>query len=104
MPNLQASISEESNRMLVSFKKVVDAVLEEETDFGGYMDIVISQGVKKILNDVIAPKEIGLLWQTIELISKANPEFMSQFIVDMLKRGEEINRQGAKQRLGFIKS
>jgi len=41
----------------------------------------------------IIPKEPQVLWDTIERISEANPEFFCEFVVEVLKRGEESNRK-----------
>ena len=95
-------ISEQSKKMLESFKKVVDTIIEEEMPFPNYVEIVIDKGIKSLLSDII-PKEPEVLWNTIERISEANPEFFSEFVVEVLKRGEESNRKAAKQKLGFVK-
>jgi hypothetical protein len=102
MPKLESSISDKSKKMLVSFKKVVDTVIGEEMHITNYLDLVIDKGIKAILSDII-PKETDVLWNTIERISEANPEFMSEFVVEALKRGEELNKQAAKQKLGYVK-
>lgn len=95
-------ISEQSKRMLESFKKVVDTIIEEEIPFPNYVEIVIDKGIKGLLSDII-PKEPEVLWNTIERISESNPEFFAEFMVEVLKKGEESNRKAAKQKLGFVK-
>ena len=55
-----------------------------------------------MISDII-PKEMDVLWNTIERISEANPEFFSEFMVEVLKRGEESNKKAARQKLGFVK-
>jgi hypothetical protein len=102
MTELKIAISAQSKKMLESFKKVVEAVIEEEMCFPDYVDIVVDKGIKGIISDII-PKEPGVLWNTIERISETNPEFFCEFMVEALKRGEESNRKAAKQKLGFIK-
>lgn len=95
-------ISEQSKKMLESFKKVVDTIIEEEMPFPDYVEIVIDKGIKSLLSDII-PKEPEVLWNTIERISESNPEFFAEFVVEVLKKGEESNRKAAKQKLGFVK-
>jgi len=95
-------ISEQSKKMLESFKKVVDTIIEEEMPFPNYVEIVIDKGIKSLLSDII-PKEPEVLWNTIERISESNPEFFAEFVVEVLKKGEESNRKAAKQKLGFVK-
>lgn len=102
MAELKITISDQSKKMLESFKKVVDTIIEEETPFSDYVELVIDKGIKGMMSDVL-PKEPDVLWNTIERISEANPEFFCEFVVEALKRGEEINRGAAKQRLGYIK-
>lgn len=103
MSKLRYKISDESQRTLVSFKKVVDTILEEETDNMVYLDLVIDKGIKAMLSDIV-PKEPNVLWGTIQRISEVNPEFFFEFVVDALEKGEQINKASAKQRLGFIKN
>jgi len=103
MSELESFVSAESGKMLMSFKKVVDTVIGEELHITIYLDLVVDKGIKAILSDII-PKETDALWNTIERICEANPEFMSEFVVEALERGEELNRQAAKQNLGFVKS
>ena len=96
------TISDQSKKMLESFKKVVDTIMEEEMSLSDYVEIVVDKGIKSILSDII-PKEPDVLWKTIERISESNPEFFAEFVVEVLEKGEESNRKAAKQKLGFIK-
>ncbi|TES87052.1 hypothetical protein E3J95_00425 [Candidatus Aerophobetes bacterium] len=102
MAELKITMSDQSKKMLKSFKKVVDTIIEEEMPFSDYVEIVIDKGIKGIMSDII-PKEPQVLWDTIERISEANPEFFCEFVIEVLKRGEESNRKAAKEKLGFIK-
>jgi len=103
MDELKITMSDQSKKMLESFKKVVDTIIEEEMPFSDYVEIVIDKGIKAMMSDII-PKEPQVLWNTIEQISEANPAFFCEFVVEALKRGEELNRKTAKEKLGFIKS
>lgn len=102
MSDFDIPFSEESKKMLMNFKKVVDTIIEEEMPLSDYVEIVVDRGIKGILSDII-PKEPDALWNTIERISEANPEFFCDFVVEVLKRGEESNRKAARQKLGFVK-
>ena len=102
MAELKIIISDQSKKMLESFKKVVDTIIEEEMPFSDYVEIVIDKGIKGMISDII-PKEPDVLWNTIERISEANPGFFCEFVVEVLERGEESNREVAKQKLGFVK-
>lgn len=103
MPKLRYEISDELQRKLASFKKVVNSVLEEEIPDDAYVDLVIDQGIKSMLGDIM-PKDVDVLRTTIERISEANPEFLFDFVAEILKRGESINKASIKQKLGFIKN
>lgn len=102
MTDLESSFSEQTKKMLTSFKKVVDTIIEGEMPLSDYVEIIVDKGIKSILSDII-PKEPEVLWNTIERISESNPEFFAEFVVEVLKKGEESNRKAAKQKLGFIK-
>ncbi len=102
MAELKITMSDQSKKMLESFKKIVDTIMEEEMPFSDYVEIVIDKGIKAMVGDII-PKEPQVLWDTIERISEANPEFFCEFVIEVLKRGEESNRKAAKQKLGYIK-
>ena len=102
MAELKITMSDQSRNVLDSFKKVVDAVIEEEMPFSDYVELVIDKGIKGMMGDII-PREPQALWDTIERMSEANPEFFCEFVVEMLRRGEESNRKAAKEKLGFIK-
>ena len=102
MSEHKITISDQSKKMLNSFKKVVDTIIEEEMPLSDYVEIVVDKGIKSILSDII-PKEPEVLWNTIERISASNPEFFAEFVVEVLKKGEETNRKAAKEKLGFIK-
>ena len=44
MSNLELTLSEQTRKMLESFKKVVDTVIEEEMPFTDYLEISYRQG------------------------------------------------------------
>lgn len=50
MADTKIAISGQSKKMLESFKKVVDAVIEEEMPFPDYVAIVIDKGIKGIIS------------------------------------------------------
>ena len=85
MTDLESSFSEQTKKMLTSFKKVVDTIIEEEMPLSNYVEIIVDKGIKSILSDII-PKEPEVLWNTIERISESNPEFFAEFVVEVLKK------------------
>jgi len=46
MAELKITMSDQSKKMLESFKKVVDTIIEEEMPFSDYVEIVIDKGIK----------------------------------------------------------
>ena len=100
MPEVKIELQEPYYSMLVSFKPVVETVIEGELDFDSYVVTVIWRGVQAILEDIV-PKDPETLMKSIVLMHESNPEFVASFINRMLLEGTE--RESAKQRLGFIK-
>jgi len=82
-------ISHETYEKLEFFKRIVDAIVEEKLSFKDYVELVLSRGIASMLRDVI-PKDVDILLNSIEQIFEAYPDSTSKFIVDTLKKGEEI--------------
>jgi hypothetical protein len=78
----------------------VHGIIDEELSFDVYVQIVIIQGLEKMLGDVI-PGDAKVLWDTIKTMAEENPDFVSEFIADALRRGAEITqKEEAKRKLG----
>ena len=92
MPRI--TFSKESLRRLRAFEKIIEYViegkLEKESD---YVELVLSVGMDKMFEDVIPKDEQGLLPKTIVAMFKENPEFVANFVVSTLKRGEQIQKE-----------
>lgn len=73
---------------LKCFKKVVDAILVQESTFEEYVELVLSRGIASMLRDVI-PRDVDVLLKSMEQIFDEYPDSTSNFIVDTLKKGEE---------------
>ena len=100
MPELNIRLDEPYYLMLQSFKPVVENVIEEVLDFDTYVNVVISRGIKAMIEDIV-PKDPQTLFQSVLLMHEANPEFVSSFINNMLTAGRA--REEARERLGFIR-
>ena len=75
----------------------------EYTDWDVYVGVVLSLGIETMIKDV-TPRDNSLLQQTLLKMHEKNPEFVSNFIVDTLKVGGEVQQQEARRKiLGFIK-
>jgi len=92
MPRI--TVSKESLRRLRAFEKIIEYIiegkLEKESD---YVELVLSVGMDKMFEDVIPKDEQGLLPKTIVAMFKENPEFVANFVVSTLKRGEQIQKE-----------
>ncbi|RLF05385.1 MAG: hypothetical protein DRJ60_05665 [Thermoprotei archaeon] len=92
MKEIVIKIDEEEYRMIINFKKVYDAVIEAESDFNDYMRDVIREGLDKMLTD-LPPKNVNVLLRTLQAMFRENPEFVCNFIVQVLKKGSNISQE-----------
>lgn len=87
-------ISKEILGRLRAFKKIIDHILDEKLEKeSDYVELVLSLGMDKMFEDVLPKDEQGLLPKTIIAMFKENPEFVVNFVVDTLKRGEQIRKE-----------
>ena len=94
MPKIQ--ISKETIRKIRAFKNVIDHLLGEEfQNESAYVELILYIGLEKMLQDPL-PKEEMLL-KTMVAMFQENPEFVSEFIVDTLKRGELIQKEKGEE-------
>lgn len=82
-------ISDKACQKLECFKRVIDVVLEKKLTFEEYVEPVLLRGIAYMLRDVI-PQDVEVLLKSMEQIFDAYPDSTSKFIVDTLKKGEEI--------------
>lgn len=92
MKEIVVKVDEDEYRMLINFKKVYDAVIETESDFNDYIRDVIREGLDKMLTD-LPPKNVNILLRTIQAMFRENPEFVCNFIVQILKKGSNISKE-----------
>ncbi len=90
---MEISIDEEIIEKLHNFKKIFDDIMEEDTDFNKYIEIVISEGLEKMLRDIIPPEHE---WDTIRAAFEEDNEFMSTLIRNILIRGAQIDDEEKK--------
>lgn len=92
MPKI--TVSKENLRRLRAFEKIIDYVIEEKLQKeSDYIDLVLSVGMDKMFEDIIPKDEQGLLQKTIVAMFNENPEFVADFVVNTLKRGEQIQKE-----------
>lgn len=87
-------ISKETLERLRAFKRIVDYILEENLEKeSDYVELVLSLGMDKMFEDIIPKDEKGLLVKTMVAMFKENPEFVADFVVNTLERGEQIQKE-----------
>jgi Na+/phosphate symporter len=87
-------ISKEVLQKLRAFEKIIDYVIEEKLEKeSDYVELVLSVGMDKMLEDLIPKDEQGLLQKTMVAMFNENAEFVVNFVVNTLKRGEQIQKE-----------
>ena len=90
MPKVE--ISDETLKKIRAFKKVIDVLLEQTLPNESiYVELVLSIGLDKMLQDPL-PKEEMLL-KTMVAMFEENPEFVSEFMANTLKKGALIEKE-----------
>jgi len=94
MPKVE--LSEETARKLKAFSKIMGAILAPEDvpeTEAQSAELVISIGLERMLLDVLPKGENGALkaeifHNTMTQMFDRNPEFVCEFVSDMVRRGE----------------
>ena len=90
----QVKMSKETLDKLRAFEKIIDYVLEEKLEKeSDYVELVLSLGMDKMFEDLIPKDEQDLLRKTIVAMFNENPEFVANFVIKTLKRGEQIQKE-----------
>ena len=95
MPMIE--ISDELYRRLKAFVKVIDAVLGEKISdrIDDYAAFVLSVGLERMLLDPL-PKEEALQRTMVEMFRR-NPEFVCDFVAEMIERGRRIREEEVRR-------
>lgn len=92
MPRIM--ISKEVLQKLRAFEKIIIYVIEEKLEKeSDYVELVLSVGVDKMLEDLVPKDEQGLLQKTMVAMFNENAEFVVNFVVNTLKKGEQIRKR-----------
>jgi len=71
-------------------------------DWNIYVSLLLWRGIRSVIED-LTPANEEILRKTLIQMHQQNPKFVSRFIVETLKKGEEIERrEETKRKLGFI--
>ncbi len=100
----EVTISDELYARLVAFKPMVEAVLETNLDFDGYVGLLLRTAPDYILAEIFAGADAGALFQLLQRVGQEHPEVYGA-IADTLMRDEltiEARRRAVvKRRMGF---
>ena len=106
MRKITARLEDKEYKRLKSSKVLYGYIMDEDpefTDWNIYIGLLLWRGIKAMINDV-TPSENPLLQQTLLKMHEENPEFVSNFLVNTIKAGGEVQRkEEARQKLGYIK-
>ena len=97
MGKINVEVSEKIYKRLKAFKKVAEEVLREPLTFDDYSDLVISIGLENMVKDILMPLDVETLLVTLEQMFKDNPEFISDFMANTMKRGKEVKEEEVKK-------
>lgn len=96
------TISTQLDRRLRAFKRVVEAVLEEELSLRTHIEIVLDRGMKLMLAELL-PRDAEVLQGTIQQIAVTHPNTVYRFVADVLTSEDDdsIDRGEIRRRIGF---
>jgi len=84
-----------------AFRPVVNEVLEADVSFEDCLKIVIERGLDTVLADLLGAADAAVLLASFQRLSEHDPKAVYSFVAQMLRDGGELNREQARQRIGF---
>ena len=86
----EITLNDENLENLKNYKRIFEAIMEEEIEFNEYVNAVISIALDKMVRDAI-PQEHE--WATIQSAFHENYEFMSKLVADIWKKGKDVTEK-----------
>lgn len=99
MPNVD--IPEHLHARLVGFKPLLEAVIEEEVTLDACVEMVLEHALDVMLIEVIGSAEPHVLLMSMQQLAAKHPEVVYGFVADAMTTGAEVEREKARQRIGF---
>lgn len=87
-------------KKLRAFGKIIDVILGQEDSLktdDERADLVVSHGLDLMLREVL-PKEEELHQQAMTQMFARNPEFICEYVAEMIEKGAEKQKQGELRR------
>jgi len=97
----QVTVTDDLHKRLAAFKPIVEAVLEEEFDLDSCTEVVLERGLTIMLSDLLGAVEPPVLLASFEQLAAQHPDEVYGFVAETLRTGDAIQREQAKERLGF---
>lgn len=102
MPRI--TVSKEMHKRLEEFKRVVEAVLEEDLSLDDCAETILGLGIDYMLDDLLGPLESTVLLRSFQQLGAKYPVQVYRYIAETLKEGAAAQEQEAmRRRLGFRK-
>jgi len=87
---VKIEISDETIKKVNAFKRLINHILGVELpDISAYIEMILVIGLDRMLQDILPDDEEMLLGTMARMFNK-NPEFVCDFIVQILQEGELI--------------
>jgi len=96
----QVEISEDTMAKVRAFRKVVDAVIGEEEKLeqdSEYVEMITLVGLDRMLQDTL-PKEEPIGLKAMTIMFSRNPQFVSDFVVEMIQLGARVKEEEEAER------
>jgi hypothetical protein len=95
MPSIE--VSDKIFQRLESFKKVIDEMFHKKLTFEQYVALVLDNGLDTMLRAVL-PAKLEVMHLVLEKLFEENPELISDFLAESIRRGEELIEMLRKER------
>jgi hypothetical protein len=97
----KVDIPESLYARLEGFKPLLEVVIEEEVSLDTCIEMVLEHALDVMLIEVIGSAEPHVLLMSMQQLAAKHPEVVYRFVADAFEAGAEIERQKARQRIGF---
>lgn len=96
-------VSEEQVARLAEFQQVVNAILDEQLTFEQCIELVLEQGLRCMLADIIGVQRKAVLLESLQQLSQQHPAEIYAFVADALRRGAVVvERERLRWRIGIF--
>lgn len=100
MPEI--NVSSDIYRRCLEFKRVFDAVVDEEVDQSVYFEVLLGQGVDAMIDALLGSLDHSTLLRSIQQLGHEHPEQVYTHMVKTMRRGEHARiREQVQRQIGF---